>query len=151
MTFMQRLAATCTLAAGLCALGNGCATQHVSPVRWSERSWTMTGSPALRDARAQVTVRHDDQGNQFVDLAFERLAPAERAFAGARTYTVWLIPRGGPAQNAAILLVGENLTARLSIKARYLEFEVVVTAESKPDVLQPSANRAFHTNVHATT
>ena len=140
------------MATGVFAIGDGCASTPKAPaVVWNARSWTMTGSPTLREARALVTVRHDGQGNQFVDLTFEKLAPAARAFAGTQMYTVWLIPRGGHAQNTAILLVGENLTARLSLKARYQEFEVVITAEASPDVLQPSNNLAFRTNVHATT
>jgi hypothetical protein len=138
MRSIRRLALVAYGAAAL-ALGVGCAA--ASP--HGSETWTMHASPKLPAAEGRVKVRLDSIGDHVVELAFQRLAPPGKAFAGATMYMVWIVPRNTQPQPVGSLDVDDALKARVSIKTPNENFDVLVTAEVSPYVTTPSANRAF--------
>lgn len=107
-------------------------------------TWTLKSAQQLPAASGQVRVSKGDQGNQTVEVSVKHLAHPREAFPGTSTYVVWLVPReGGQPQNMGALQVGDNLAAELKTKTPYRSFEIVITAEDRPNVAEPSGNRAM--------
>lgn len=110
--------------------------------------YRMSGTPAVPAAEGTVTVRTEKNGNQSVEVKVEHMAPPERAFQGASTYVVWLIPpNGGTPQNMGVLTTGEDLKGTLRVQTPYKTFDILVTAEGSATVTTPSGNRALSANV----
>jgi hypothetical protein len=124
---------------GPLALGGGCATTSGEHTQ----SWTMNASPKLPAAEGRAQVRVDDVGDHIVELTFQRLETAPRAFDGTTMYMVWLVPSNAPPQPIGSLDVGDDLRAKVTIKTPNENFEVLVTAEIDAYVSTPSRNRAF--------
>jgi hypothetical protein len=125
----------------------GCAATRSALGRGTAQTWNLNVSPKMPAANGKVTTTNHKDGNLRLAVEVEHLALPERAFEGATTYVVWLIPQGADAQSVGVLNVGEDLKARLDTTTPYRTFEVVVTAEVSPDVTRPSDNRVLYTKV----
>jgi hypothetical protein len=142
MRLFQRVAVPWLFGVGLLAagpLGGGCASTDAGYVQ----GFTMNASPRLPAAESRVRVRVDATGDHIVVLAFQRLAPAPRAFDGTTIYMVWLVPASAPPQPIGGLEVGDDLSAQVTIRTPNESFDVLVTAEINAYATTPSRNRAF--------
>jgi hypothetical protein len=144
MTVIGRVTVLGLLSAGL-FVGAGCATTN----RQGGQTWTMNASPKLPAAEGKVEVRVDENGHHVVELSFQHLAAAARAFDGTTMYMVWLVPEGAPPQPIGSLDVGDDLNAKLTIKTPNEKFDVLVTAEVSAYAVTPSRNRAFTVAIRA--
>jgi hypothetical protein len=136
---MRRVAVPCFL--GLSLLAPGCAS--TSGGRAVDQGVTMNTSPKLPAAEGKVKVRVDSTGDHVVEVSFQRLPTADRAFAGTTMYMVWLVPRSAPPQPVGSLDVGDDLKAKVTIRTPNENFDVLVTAEVSADAVTPSRDRAF--------
>ncbi|HVU50087.1 MAG TPA: hypothetical protein VHL80_05345 [Polyangia bacterium] len=140
MGWIRRFAVPCLFGLSLVGPATGCASTSGGR---DVHGWTMNTSPKLPTADGKVKVRVDAVGDHVVELTFQRLPAAERAFAGASMYMVWLVPRNAPPQPMGSLDVGEDLEAKVTIRTPNENFDVLVTAEGSADATTPSRNRAF--------
>ena len=140
MTVIGRVAVLSLFGAGLLGAA-GCATAHRGEA--AGETWTMNAGPKLPAAEGKVKVRVDENGDHVVELSFQHLAPAGRAFDGTTMYMVWLVPASAPPQPIGSLDVGDDLNARMSITTPNENFDVLVTAEVNAYAATPGRNRAF--------
>ncbi|MDP2270455.1 MAG: hypothetical protein Q8N23_24310 [Archangium sp.] len=77
--------------------------------------------------------------NTLVEVRVRHLALPERVSPGASTYVVWVRPAGeSGVQNLGALQVTPDLNGRLSAVTPFRHFELFITAEPSPQVMQPS-------------
>ena len=114
----------------------------------STQTWTMSTTPREPAAQGKVMVEAGENGNHNVKVAVEHLAQPGKAFPGATTYVVWIVPQGAPPQNMGVLNVGEKLSGEFDTSTTYKEFDVLVTAEAEPTATTPSGNRVMSSSIH---
>jgi hypothetical protein len=99
--------------------------------------------------KGTVTVKNDHNENTVMSIDVKHLAPPERVSAASTTYVVWLSPTDkttGP-QNLGALAVDEHLNGKLKTSTPFSSFELFITAEPSPTVLEPTGEHMFWTKV----
>jgi hypothetical protein len=66
------------------------------------------------------------------------------------TYVVWLKPTEGQPVNLGTLNVDRNLRGTFKTRTPFKQFEVFVTAEKMPSVVEPSNKRIMRASVAPT-
>jgi hypothetical protein len=145
------LAAAAAVMVTAIGAGPGCSTTRAAMKGESVQTWNMNVSPQLPGATGKVKVIGPDEGNLRLTVEVEHLAQPQQVFDGATTYVVWVVPQGGDPQNVGGLNVGEDLKAKLETRTPFRTFEVVVTAESSPNVVSPSDKRVLYVTISAPT
>jgi|SRR4051812_41597620 hypothetical protein len=128
------------LAAALAANAAACATMFGHDTK----KWPLESAERVPAASGQISVATGDQGNNTVTVKVEHLARPSEAFPGTTTYVVWLVPSDDQRpQNVGALQVGSDLKGELKTQTPFRAFQIIVTAESEPNVTAPSGNRAM--------
>lgn len=96
----------------------------------SERSPAATGT---------VEVEQDANNNHRVSVQVDHLAPPQSLDDQASTYVLWISPRGSDLYyNQGQLQINDERSASIEATTPFTEFDVIVTAEPRGDVLDPS-------------
>ena len=87
--------------------------------------------------------------NRTVEVRVKNLAPPDQITPGAMTYVVWFVPSepNAPAQNMGALMLDPDLSGTLIAQTSFVDFNVIVTAESAANVLQPTGKQVLQTQV----
>jgi hypothetical protein len=132
---------------GALALG-GCSTMDRMG---SGQTWTMATSDQTQSAAGHVKVDKEKNGNTKVKVEVERLAQPSAAFEDSSTYVVWIQPAGGQPQNVGVLNVDKKLKGKLETTTPFKHFQVMVTAEARPNVTIPTGPEVMTTNITVPT
>jgi hypothetical protein len=131
-----------TLAMGSCSTMGGTKNQG---------TWSLKASDTVPAAQGKVLVQPQKNGNTNLKVQVAHLAEPGTAYAGASTYVVWLKPTGGAPQNLGPLHLDKNKNAELNSTTPFKTFDIMVTAESQPNVTWPSMNQVFNASVEVPT
>jgi hypothetical protein len=85
----------------------------------------------------------------MVQLNVKNLAPPDQVAPGATTYVVWFAPtqQGAAAQNMGALMLDTDLCGTLTAQTSFVDFDVLVTAESSASVPQPTGKEIMRAQV----
>jgi len=111
------------------------------------KSWPLSASvPA---ASGEVLTRKWEGKNRAVEVRVRSLAPPTQIVPGATTYVVWFTPvqENGPAQNMGALTLNSDLSGTLVVETPFVDFDVLVTAESSAGVTQPTGKEVMRAQV----
>jgi hypothetical protein len=107
----------------------------------------LVNTPLVPAADGRLTISTDRNDNTKVKLEVKHLAPPSALTPPQETYVVWTRSEDGSPQKQAVLQVGDNRQGEIEFITPAANFEVVVTAESSPDVQFPSNMVAFTSEV----
>ncbi|HLK92838.1 MAG TPA: hypothetical protein VKZ18_23295 [Polyangia bacterium] len=134
------------------ALG-GCATTTpvtvVPSADHHQETWTLhPEAMPIEGADGKVQVAAGAGGQQDLRLEVQNLKPAGVAFEGTKDYVVWLRPADGLLRKVGVLRVDGNERGELAAAMPpFRAFEVVVTAEPHPEVVEPAGSEVMETTV----
>ncbi|MGB2888473.1 MAG: anti-sigma factor [Candidatus Acidiferrales bacterium] len=111
------------------------------------RKYTLTASKTVPAAKGEIETHRDKNGNTQVDLKVENLAKPSNLSPPGTTYIVWFQQQGSEPQSQGELKVGDNLKGEFKTTTRLQNFEVLVTAESDPQVKTPSGEVVLRATV----
>ncbi len=97
--------------------------------------------PGQRTASSEglVSIDHDDNDNKFIEMSVAHLPPPSRLEEGMSTFVVWLTPQDSQVSyNMGQLRLGADRAGYIEFTTPFDAFELRVTAEVSPDVLDPS-------------
>lgn len=119
-------------------LFSGCGTSKQS----------MGASNLTPAAQGMVVTKSGDNENTNMTVNVKHLAPANRVYAGATNYIVWVLPEGSSSpQNVGALQVDENLNGTHSTTIPYKNFKVIVTPEMSTMSQNPTGPTIFEQRV----
>jgi hypothetical protein len=98
-------------------------------------------------AEAQATVDHDDNGNAEIQLYVRHLARPENLTPAKTIYVVWAETPKGRAFNLGGLVVDDDLNGEFRSITPLTEFRLLITAEEKPTVREPSSQIVLRTKM----
>jgi len=108
----------------------------------------MKNAVQVRAASGSVRVVDTSGGDTTLELDVQHLTQAREAFAGKRTYVVWIqSDAGGPPENEGELQLDADLKGKLRTRTPFRQFHVFVTAEPQANVTEPSDERVLDTAV----
>jgi hypothetical protein len=111
------------------------------------RKYTLTASKTVPAAKGEIETHRDKNGNTQVDLKVENLAKPSNLSPPGTTYIVWFQQQGSEPQSQGELKVGDNLKGEFKTTTRLQNFEVLVTAESDPQVKAPSGEAVLRATI----
>jgi hypothetical protein len=103
----------------------------------SGRKFSLAPSNKAPGASGIADVKSDKHGNTEVDITVHNLAEPSKRDPPANTYVVWFQHQDSPPENAGELKVGEEMKGSLKTKTPWRNFEIYVTAETDPHVIEP--------------
>lgn len=110
---------------------------------------TMTNSPVNPAAQGQVRIRKGNNDNTRLDIQVKHLTPPEKIDPKAGAYVVWAKPNGqGRAENLGALEVDKDLEGKLETVTAFKNFQLLITPEPTPQVVDPSGQPLLWTNVN---
>lgn len=100
----------------------------------------MGASPKIPAAEGLVNIRDTSNENTHLDLIVKHLAEPSKMSPDASTYVVWskAMTENSKPQNLGALMVGRDLSGKLSTVTPLRNFELFVTAEATSEAQQPS-------------
>ncbi len=107
----------------------------------------MTPATTVPGAMGVAQLTKDKNGNVVVDLKVRHLARPDSLTPPQSVYIVWLQPRGGQVTKQGQLRVNDNLEGEFKTPAPSRNFDIFVTAESGPNVTQPSGQEVLRQTV----
>jgi hypothetical protein len=107
----------------------------------------MTPANSVPAAVGVAQLTKDKNGNVIVDLKVKHLARPDSLTPPQSVYIVWLQPRGGNVMKEGQLRVDDNLQGEFKTPAPSRNFDIFVTAESGPNVTQPSGPEVLRQTV----
>jgi hypothetical protein len=114
------------------------------------RQYTGTGSERAPGADFDLLVENHDSGNWIVTVTVSNLTPPARLNPEMTVWVVWFAPREGNPTRAGVLQFNEDeRTGRLRATVAHSVFQVIVTAETAPDVGTPSDIVVFRETVES--
>lgn len=119
---------------------------------WSNmgaKEWPMNNVANVPAASGEVYTRKWEGRERSVEVKVKHLAPANQVVTGATVYVVWFqaIEQNAPAQNMGVLSLNSDLEGKLTASTSFVDFNVMVTAESSASATQPSSNEIMRTQV----
>jgi hypothetical protein len=111
------------------------------------KTFPLTSSPSTPAASGKVEVKKDKNGNTTVMLSTEHLAEPGMLTPPATNYIVWFQEEGGQPINQGQLRIGKSLRGEFKTTTRFQNFDVFVTAESDPQVKNPSGDSVLKAKV----
>ena len=129
---------------GTLALGGACGTMDRAR---GMQTWTLNTFDSVQAAKGQVLLGTEKNGNTKVKVEVQHLAPPATVDNDSNAYVVWLQPAGGEPQNVGVLQVGNDLKGELETRTPFKQFQVIVTAEERPNVRAPSGPPVMNTNI----
>jgi hypothetical protein len=101
------------------------------------RKFSFTASNKVPAASGFADAGSDHHGNTEVDITVRSLANPGKLDPPANTYVVWFQHQDSPPENAGELKVSGTGRATLKTKTPWRDFEVFITAETDPHVIEP--------------
>ncbi len=119
---------------------------------WSNmgaKSWPMSNIANVPAASGEVYTRKWEGRERAIEVKVKHLAPANQVVTGATSYVVWFrsMEANAPAQNMGVLSLNSDLEGSLVASTSFVDFDVLVTAESSPMATQPSTNEIMRAQV----
>ena len=106
--------------------------------------------PGERTASSEgaLLLDFDDNENKFMELNVAHLPPPSRLGEGYSTFVVWLKPEASTVHyNMGQLRVGADRAGFIEFTTPFDAFELRVTAEVQPNVLEPSDQEVLRRNI----
>jgi hypothetical protein len=89
-------------------------------------------------AEGKVTTETDRNGNTKVHVEVKHMAMPQALTPAKQTYVVWVQPRGKEPEPLGVLRVNDDLEGSLAATTPYKDFDILITAEDKPNPEVPS-------------
>ena len=100
-------------------------------------------------AAGKINYEHDRNGNVKFEIETKHLAAPDQLTPAKNAYVVWVKPTDGPAQNAGVLKINDNLEGSFRSTTPSQSFDISVTAEDSPSVTEPTGPEVLHGSVQA--
>jgi hypothetical protein len=119
---------------------------------WSNmgaKSWPLANTSHVPAASGEVLTRKWEGHERQVQIKIKHLAPANQVVTGTTGYVVWFqsVEQSAPAQNMGALSLNQDLEGTLTATTSFVDFNVLVTAESSAAATQPSSNEIMRAQV----
>lgn len=96
-------------------------------------------------SEGELLVEHDDNDNHFIEMNVAHLPPPTRLQEGMTTFVLWLKPAESTVSyNMGQLRVGDDRAGYIEFTTPFDAYELQVTAEAGPSVLQPSEQQVLY-------
>ncbi len=141
LSTLRRVALALTVVGGLAVIP-GCGGGS-----WS---YNVVGTDRDPGAEGQLQVERIEGGNRLVTASLSHLTPPSRLGEGLTTFVMWFRDERGQSTKAGGLEYDEDSrSGRATATTPMTRFEVIVTAERRADVVEPSENVIFRQRVRA--
>lgn len=107
----------------------------------------LPSSAELPAAMGEAKVYKDDNGNTKIKLEVKHFAPPQRLQPPRSVYVVWAETSDNQMFNLGRLKINEDLKGKLEATTPFRVFQLVITAEDNPLVMQPSQQVVLRTKV----
>ena len=107
----------------------------------------LTAAASVPAARGEVETGRDKNGNTEVKLQTEHLAEPDKLTPPKTAYLVWFQERGGEPTMQGQLRVDKKLKGTFKTVTPLKNFDVIVTAESDPNVKAPGGTEVLRATV----
>ncbi len=119
---------------------SGCATVGGKPVH-------LSASTLIPGADGTAKFEMTQNGNTSIDLVVQHLAEPGKLTPPAAVYVVWVkIPAESTLQNVGALLLDKDLAGELHTVTPLERFDLIVTAETMPQVQNPTGQPLLWTS-----
>jgi hypothetical protein len=108
---------------------------------------TMTSSASVPAGRGTIRATEAGNGNTAIAVRVKHLAPPSKLASDAKVYVVWIRPRNAAIQNVGALSVNDELEGQIDTVTPHRRFTVTVTPEPSGQMLQPTHEPVFTSEV----
>jgi hypothetical protein len=109
----------------------------------------LSTSRKIPSARGQIAVTPTSTSNSVIELSVKHLARPEKIIPRAKSYVVWeLLPGSKIPQSLGPLIVDKNFSAHMKTVTPFPNFDLFVTAEAKPNPIEPTGERLLWTTIN---
>lgn len=88
-----------------------------------------------------------NNGNTELDIKVQNLARPSSLSPSENVYIVWIRTKDGTVQKKGALGLNKNLDGELKVVTVSKNFDVLVTGEQSPSVIEPTGSEVLHTHV----